>query len=83
MRGNRTLGTASVTVSGGAKRTVRIRLTRAAQRDLRRSQSMVATIVSLATDASGNRATARTRIRLLAPSVKHIARQTMPRPNWA
>jgi hypothetical protein len=83
IRGNRTLGTATVTVTGGAKRTVRIRLTRAAQRDLARSRSTVATVVSLATDASGNRATARTRIRLLAPSVKHIARQTTRRPHWA
>jgi N,N-dimethylformamidase beta subunit-like protein/uncharacterized protein DUF4082/Big-like domain-containing protein len=64
---SRTLGTARLDIAGAATRTVRVRLTRAALRDLRRRSSLAATVVITATDAAGNRATSRTRIRLLAP----------------
>jgi len=67
-RGKRRLARASTTIAGGRQRTLALRLTRSARRQLLRSGSLRVTAVLTATDAAGNRATTGTSIRLLAPS---------------
>jgi hypothetical protein len=54
-------------VAGGKTRRVSLRLTRKARRRLLRSGSMRVTAVASARDLAANRATTRTRLRLLAP----------------
>jgi hypothetical protein len=54
-------------VAGGNTRRVSLRLKRAARRRLSRFGSLRAVAVAAARDAAGNRATTRTRVRLLAP----------------
>ncbi len=54
-------------VAGGNTRRVSLRLKRGARRRLSRSGSLRAVAVAAARDAAGNRATTRTRVRLLAP----------------
>jgi Bacterial Ig domain len=66
-RGQTTLARKTFTVAGGKTRRVSLRLTRSAQRRLVRSRSLPVVAVAVARDAAGNRATTRTRIRLLAP----------------
>ena len=66
-RGQTTLARKKFTVAGGKTRRVSLRLTRSAQRRLVRSRSLPVVAVAVARDAAGNRATTRTRIRLLAP----------------
>jgi hypothetical protein len=54
-------------VAGGETRRVSLRLTRGARRKLARSSSLRVVATATARDTAGNRATTRTRIRLLAP----------------
>jgi hypothetical protein len=54
-------------VAGGNTRKVSLRLSRGARRQLSRAGSLRVVALAAARDAAGNRATTRTRIRLLAP----------------
>jgi hypothetical protein len=54
-------------VAGGETRRVSLRLNSGARRALARSRSLRVVAVATARDAAGNRATTRTRIRVLAP----------------
>jgi hypothetical protein len=64
--GKRTLATKSLTVRAGATRTVALRLTRAARRDLARKRSLHVTAIAV-TNRGGSRATTHTSVLLLAP----------------
>jgi hypothetical protein len=61
------VGSATLTVRGGARRTVHVRLTTAARRRLATKHTLKATIVATARDAAGNTATNTTTVALLAP----------------
>ena len=67
MRGKRRLAQQTVTVAGGKTATVALHLTRAARTQLARARALSVDVVTAARDAAGNRATGRTRIKLLAP----------------
>ncbi len=57
----------TVTVAGGKSATVTVQLRRSARRQLARKRSLMVVAYAIARDAAGNRATTKTRIRLLAP----------------
>jgi hypothetical protein len=66
-RGRSVLARRTVTVGGGKTAKVTLRLTRRALRRLVHRRSLRAIAVASARDRAGNRATTRTRVRLLAP----------------
>ena len=66
-RGGVTLARAKFRVGEGKTRKVSLRLTRGGRRTLARSASLRVVALAAARDEAGNRATTRTRIRLLAP----------------
>jgi hypothetical protein len=66
-RAGATLARKRFRVAGGSTRRVTLRLKRATRRRLSRLGSLRAVAVAAARDAAGNRATTRTRVRLLAP----------------
>jgi hypothetical protein len=66
-RGRRVVASGTLTVSGGEARSVTLKLSRAARRDLARKRSLLVTAIAAARDKAGHRATTRTSIRLLAP----------------
>jgi hypothetical protein len=57
----------TVTVAGGKTAKVTLKLRRSARRQLARKRSLKVVAYAIARDAAGNRATTKTRIRLLAP----------------
>ena len=65
--GRSVLARKTVTVAGGKTVKVSLRLTRSARRQLARKRSLKVVVYAIARDAAGNRATTKTRIRLLAP----------------
>jgi N,N-dimethylformamidase beta subunit-like, C-terminal/Domain of unknown function (DUF4082)/Bacterial Ig-like domain/Bacterial Ig domain len=65
--GKRTVARKTLTVAGGKSKTVTLRLSRSARRDLQRKHSLKATAVSTVRDRAGRRATTRTPTVLLAP----------------
>jgi hypothetical protein len=69
-RGGGVVGRKKLVVAGGKTRRVSLRLARGTRRRLSRSRSVPALALATARDAAGNRATTRTRIRLLAPRRK-------------
>jgi Bacterial Ig domain len=66
-RAGSTVARKRLRVAGGETRRVSLRLNRGARRALARSSSLRVVAVATARDAAGNRATTRTRIRVLAP----------------
>ena len=58
----------TVTVSGGRRRSITLRLSASARRALARHRSLRVTAIATARDVAGNRATTRTSIRLIAPN---------------
>jgi hypothetical protein len=64
--GRRTLAIKSVVVTGGASRTVTLRIGKKTQRTLAAERTLKATISATATDEAGNTRTTRAAIRLLA-----------------
>ena len=66
-RADTTVARKKFRVAGGKTRRVSLRLRRGARRALSRSRTLRVMAVAAARDAAGNRATTRTRIRLLAP----------------
>jgi hypothetical protein len=66
-RADSTVARKKFRVAGGKTRRVALRLRRGARRALFGSRTLRVTAVAAARDAAGNRATTRTRIRLLAP----------------
>jgi hypothetical protein len=65
--GRRNLATKTVTVGGGHAKTVALKLSASARRDLRRRGSLAVTATAAVRDQAGHRATTATSIRLLAP----------------
>jgi hypothetical protein len=66
-RGGRDLARRTVTVAGGKTAKVTLRLRRSARRRVVHSRSLKVVAVAAAHDQAGNRATTRTRLRVLAP----------------
>jgi hypothetical protein len=65
--GRKYVGRRTVTVAGGRTARVTVKLRRSARRQLSRKRSLKVVAYAIARDAAGNRATTKTRIRLLAP----------------
>jgi hypothetical protein len=63
----RTVASRTLVVADGKTRTFRLKLSRAARRELARRRSLRVTATATARDRAGNRATTRLTIRLLAP----------------
>jgi hypothetical protein len=65
--GRRNLATKTATVGGGHAKTLALKLSASARRDLRRRGSLAVTALAAVRDKAGHRATTATSIRLLAP----------------
>ena len=65
--GQRNLATKTATVGGGHAKTLALKLSASARRDLRRRGSLAVTALAAVRDKAGHRATTATSIRLLAP----------------